>query len=178
MVDPTHVPTRKQAAELLGVTPPALTLWTREPWFPPAGRNADGSWNVPIIDQARQQANRKGSETSDAARNLKLATAAEKLKQNRITTQRQELELRERQGDLFPRAGVELFIASFLTAVGDDLDQLPAIVAKDVPTKQRKRVQSRLKDELDDLRKKWRDDLVREARERDLQMPSEHGRNE
>jgi hypothetical protein len=172
------VATQKEAARELGVTQRQLRNWMAAPWWPANGRVADG-YNVDAIRAARDAMGRKGSEQSRQAAALKLANDAEKLKQNRVKTQQVELELKQQQGDLFPRAGLELFVATFLTAVGDDLDQLPAIVAKDVPTKYRKPVQARLQQEFNDLRRKWRSDLEREARERDAAMPAtEHGRNE
>jgi hypothetical protein len=162
---------RKRAAEQLNVSPPTLLNWSRETWFPENGRNSDGTWNVAAIRTARDALGRRGSERSDQGKALKLANEAERLKQNRVKTQQLQLQLGEDQRNLFPRAGIELFVASFLTAVGDDLDQLPSIIAKDLPAKYRRKFSDRLRQELDDLRRRWRADLEREARERDVPMP-------
>lgn len=157
---------RKEAAALLGVTPPALGDWVKEPWFPADGKTPAG-WNVTAIRTARDAMGRKGSEQSDQAKRIKLAREAEKLKQDQIKTRKETLKLKEQEGELLPRRGWELFAAELLTAFTDWCDQLPDLIAAGEPKKGRKRLKQRLKAEFDLKRRELRDELERKAKELD-----------
>ena len=163
--------TQKAAAAELSITTRQLRTWQTESWFPQDARSGAG-YDVERIRAARDAMGRKGSARSDQAAALKLATDAEKLKQHRVKTQQLELQLKIRQAELFPRDGFELFFSTFMTSVGDDLDQLPSIVSKMVPTTQRKKLTTLLRQELDDMRRKWRADLEREAKDRGIALGS------
>lgn len=151
---------------MLGIADRVLGLWANESWFPADGKTA-GGWNVPAIRQARDAMSRKGSEQSDRAKQLKQGLDAEKLKKATLERKQRELNLREQEGKLLPRAGWELFAAQLLTQLGDWCDQLPNLLAADVPRKYRKKVRERAKKELDLKRRELRDELERKAKELD-----------
>ncbi|CAK9008714.1 Terminase, partial [Durusdinium trenchii] len=150
------------AAKLLGITDRQLGNWSNEPWFPADGKTADG-WDVNIIASARDAVGRKGSDDSDAATKLRLATAAERLKLTKAKAQREELALEEDRGLLIPRPAIELFASTVLTELADWCDQLPDLVAASVPRKHRRAVRDRLRDELDQRRRELRERLEREV---------------
>jgi hypothetical protein len=158
--------TRKFAAEMLGVTARQLSNWTKEPWFPEDGRTTSG-WDVPLIRVARDAMGRVGSNGSDQAKKIKLASDGEKLKQAIIKTQIEDLKLKEQERELLPRRSIELFVSSFLTSYGDWAEQLPDLVVGDLPKRHRAAFKARLKDELDRKRDEMRVDLESKMREID-----------
>jgi hypothetical protein len=83
------------------------------------------------------------------------------------------VELEAALGELIPRAAVELFASTFLTQFGDWCDQLPVLIAREVPAKFRKKVQERVRRELDAQRQTMRDELEARAREFDQQHGGE-----
>ena len=120
-----------------------------------------------IIAKARNEQGLKGSEESEAAKQLRHDLQDEKLKQARLQTQQEELKLREKEGELLPRAGWELFAATLLTELGDWRDQLPDLIAADFPRKYAPKLRARLKDELDRRCIELAKELERKARELD-----------
>lgn len=165
-------PTRRAAAAALGITEKALQLWTQEPWFPAGavGKDAKGNnrnWNVTAIRAARDAIGRKGSEVSDTAKKLKLATDNEKFQQAKIRTEQDRLALETTKGELIPRDALELFASTLLTSLGDWCEQLPDLIAAAVPKKYRKPVKDRLKQELDARRVQAAAALERAARDFD-----------
>lgn len=166
------VKSRKEAAAILGVTEKALGNWATEAWFPEdaTGRTPKGArvdWDTDKIAQAREVQQRKGSAPAEAAKRLKLATDHEKLKQAELQTRRKQIELAVEEGELVPRRAVELHFATLLTELGDWCEQLPELVAADVPAKVRPKVKARIKDELDRRRRELSAELQRQARELD-----------
>jgi hypothetical protein len=168
------VRTRKEAAQLLGVEDRTLANWSKEPWWPadatqqtPRGQRFN--WNTDRISAARDAAGRKGSETADEAKRLRLAREREKLEQDRIATQHEQLKFDAAAGKVIPRAAEELFASTLLTELGDWCDQVPALIANTLPKQYRKKLSDRLKQELDDRRIALRETLVARARELDKQ---------
>lgn len=163
------VSTRNEAAKLLGVTPRQLGTWCHEPWFPADAKSKQG-WDVEKIRKARDAAGRKGSDISDEARRLTLEEKREKVERLRIHRERDQLKLERERGRLIPRAGVELFASTILTELADWCDQLPDVIGNTVPTKIRKTLKARIRDELDKRRTNLREQLEREAKNLDSQQ--------
>ncbi|GEM_PF-1887540 len=162
------IPTRELAARFLGVTGQALALWTKENWFDPAWKTRvgpDDCYNIVAIRAARDAMGRKGSEQSETTKRLKLDLDREKLKQSEIATGEKQLGLRQREGDVIERRAVELHFATLLTALSDWCDQIPELIAADVPRRHAPRIKKRLQGELDRRRHRLRNDLEREARQ-------------
>ncbi len=170
------VPTRKQAAALLGITERALADWVKEPWFPRAAVGQDGrgnnrNWDVAAIRRARDVAGRKGSDPQleIATRRAKAMKAVEDAKKAQIENDLRRLKLNREQGELVPRQALELFSATVLTSLSDWCEQLPDIIAGELPQKHRKRIHGRLKEECDHRRRQMALDLEQHAREYDRQ---------
>lgn len=160
------VRSRKDAAAALGVTPRQLGNWTHEPWFPAEGRRS-GGWNVTAIAAARDQAGKKGSDVSEVAIRLRLAREAADVGIKEARAERERLALDRDRGAVIPRPAIELFAATLLTEIADWCEQVPDIVANSVPTKYRKAIRQRLREELDRRRRATRDRLEREAKHLD-----------
>lgn len=178
MPDDGIVATRKEAARLLGVTERQLGSWVHEPWFPAGAVGADArgnnrDWNVRAIRAARDAMGRKGSDLADTAQKLKLKTDHEKLKQAQIKTQAEELKLRQQQGELIRRDALELFASTLLTSLGDWCDQLPDLIAAEVPRKYRTALKERLRTELDARRTAAAAELATAARDFDNRQQTE-----
>lgn len=161
--------TQAEAAQALGITARQLQNWMKEPWFPPGGQTGSG-YDVGRIQAARDAEGLKGSEETRVRSKLRDAQAAEKLRQTRIRTQREELALHAQRGELIPRAALELFASSFLTEFGDWCDQLPGQIVRLVPASAAKTVRQKLTQLLNQRRVTMRDTLAAKAREFD-----EHG---
>ena len=172
MSEPVIIRQRKDAAKLLDISDRGLGLWAAQPWFPAAGRTAEG-WNVTAIREAREIHGRKGSEESDTAKRVRLGIDAEKLKQARIRTRKEDLNLLEQEKELLPRRGWELFASTLLTELGDWCDQIPDLIAADAPLEHQVKLRARLKDELDRRRRDLAHELERKARELDQETTSE-----
>jgi DNA-binding transcriptional MerR regulator len=157
------IATQKDAASALGITTRQLRTWASEDWFPPAGRTAAG-WDVEAIKAARDREGRKGSEQSEDRQQIRALREQEGLERDRIRTTRERLALQSDQGELIPRAAVELFASTFLTIFGQWCDQLPVMIARDVPAKFRARIRDRLSRELEAQRQSMRDELEARAR--------------
>lgn len=164
------VRSRKEAAEILGIVPRVLGDWARAPWFPEGAteRDAKGkrfNWNTEVIAHARDAMGRKGSTSAEESHRVKLLTDEEKLERQKIARRHEELELAEKEGELVPRRAVELHFATLLTELGDWCEQLPDLIAGDVPAKIRPKLKARIKDELDRRRRELSAELQRQARE-------------
>ena len=157
---------RKEAARILGITARVLGDWAKEAWFPADARTAAG-WDTDKIAEAREVQHRKGSVPAEAAKRLKLATDHEKLKQAELQTKRKQIELAVEEGELVPRRAVELHFATLLTELGDKCEQLPELIAGDVPAKLRPKLKARLREELERWRRELAAELKRQAQELD-----------
>jgi hypothetical protein len=145
-----------EAALRLGVTPRTLRDWRQLDGFPDCTRGYD----LEAIQRWRQAHERKGSEAADAARKLKLAITAEKLRQMQLRTRREQLDLELKEGTLLPRKAVEQSVAVLLSALGDWCDQLPDLIAAICPNQRTAaKVRARLQQELDRRRAQLADDL-------------------
>jgi len=151
---------QKEAAELLGVSSRTLRDWQAardENGFP----DCSSGYETEAINAWRRDNQRKGSETSEAAKNIKLGTAAEKMKQARFDTRLKEMEVGKEEGTLLPRKAVEQSAAVILSSLGDWCEQLPDLIAQICPNKKSaEKVRTRLKSELDRRREQMADDLV------------------
>ena len=149
------------AARRLGVTDRQLRNWLREPGFPGISRGYD----LAAIRAWIEERGRKGSDQDGASKRIRLARDAERLQIEQCRRQQAELDLRERQRELLPRRGWELFAATLLTQLGDWCDQLPDLVGGVCPKQHRRRIADRLRQELDARRVSLRAALERQARE-------------
>jgi hypothetical protein len=132
---------RKEAAALLGLTPQQLGTWAKELWFPEQGKTPDG-WNVPVIREARDAYGKKGSEQSEEAKRIKLALQTEKLRQEKIKSERAEREERLAEGSLIPRDEYELAMIEQITMARDQILTLPKLLARIVPQRYHKKLLS------------------------------------
>lgn len=161
---PSRVKTQRAAASKLNIDERQLRRWMKETWFPADGKSADG-FDVGSIAAARDAMGRKGSAEAKAARDLKLQTDRERLKQAELKTKAAQLQLRQTEGELIERDAVELHFALMLTQLGDWCDQLPELIAADVPKSHRAKIRNRLKSELDRRRRELQSELKRAAAE-------------
>lgn len=159
-----RVPSQKNAAQQLGVTDRLLRDWQNEAWWHPAFRTSAG-YDVAAIRAARDAMGRKGSEQSDAAKQIKLLTDREKLEQAKLETERKRRQERVDEGELLPRQALEIFAATLLTELGDWCDQLGGLVSAELPKKYRAKTAARIKAELDRRRRHVRAELERKAKE-------------
>lgn len=143
------------AAEQLGITTRTLRDWMRLPGFP----DCSGGYNVGSIRQWQESNARKGSEPEDAYRKIKLATAAEKLKQAQIETRDSQLRLEAKEKTLLPRQAIERSAAVILSGLVDTCEQLPDLVAALVSKSEQAKVREFIKRELTELRVRIAADL-------------------
>jgi len=133
--------TRKEAAKALGVTPQALFNWWKDQpaWFPLDAVQTDRSgraidWDLPRIQAAyaakNGQTNSGGNGDLTAIQRVELATKAEKLKQQRLTTQRMEREEQIRQGNILDREEWTLFARESIVICRDQIAALPKLLAR------------------------------------------------
>ncbi len=138
------VPTRKLAALLLGVTPPALSLWTKQDWFDPAWKTkvgADDCYNIVAIHKAVAEQGRKGSPQSELSQQIRNETNQEKLDINRREREERQIQLDERRGNILPHNEYTFAIRQTVIVARDHLMAIPKQLARLVTTiKERKRV--------------------------------------
>lgn len=137
-----------EAAESLDVSARTLRDWSRLPGFPDSSRGYD----IAAIQQWRQENERKGSESDSATKKLKLALLAEKVKQASVDTKLANLKLETAEGTLIPRKGVEQTAQIILSSLSEWCDQLPDLIAAQLPKKYQAAVAKDLKRELDKRR--------------------------
>lgn len=151
----TIVHLQKTAAEYLGVTATALRKWEREPGFP----DTSNGYNIDAIREWIQRRSKKGSEQSELSHSLSIALKGEKLKQARLDTKKKELELAARESQLIPRKAVELSFCAVISGLHDLCEQLPDIIAAQLPQKHKQHLAQLLKRELEDMRNRIASDL-------------------
>jgi transposase-like protein len=152
-----HVAEQKEAARRLGITPRALRDWAKEPGFP----DWSAGYDLQAIRRWRDQHGRKGSDDDGTSRKLKLAIAAEKLRQAKLETRKRELDLQTKEGQLLPRQAVETFASTLLSALADWCEQLPDLIAGELPKKHGAKIAARLTRELHQCREQLAEDLKR-----------------
>lgn len=171
---------RKDAAAQLGVTPQALTLWAKEPWFPPDAVHTDArgrkvAWNVAAIRAARAALGRGSDDAGridQITQQARAKKAVEDAKKAELENDRRRLALDEKRGRLVPRAALELFASTLLTGLGDKAEQFPDLAAAQLPRKHRRKLKDWIKQEFDAWRKQLAADLERAAREYDANQQS------
>lgn len=147
---------QNEAALRLGISPRTLRDWRQLPGFP----DCTAGYDLEAIHAWRREYERKGAESHETARKLKLGIAAEKLRQMQIRTRREQLELELKEGTLLPRKAVEQTVAVILSSLADWCDQLPDLIAPICPNRRSaERIRERLKAELDARREQLAEDL-------------------
>jgi hypothetical protein len=122
------VPTRKLAALLLGVTPPALSLWTKQDWFDPAWKTkvgADDCYNIVAIHKAVAEQGRKGSPQSDLSQQIRTETNQEKRDIIRREREERQIQRDERRGNILPRDEYTFAIRETIIVARDHLMAIP-----------------------------------------------------
>jgi len=76
-----------------------------------------------------------------------------------LEVQRRKVQLDRLQETLVDRAAVELFCSTCLTHLGDWCDQLPQLVAAELPKSHRAKIANRIRRELDQRREQLSSDL-------------------
>ena len=153
---------RNAAAAELGITPPALRGWMKEPGFP----DCSGKRGHPIekILAWRDARGRKGSAEKSSFNELKLSRELEQLEHDKIKTQRELINLDLQRGELYPRPAVELVLSTFFTLYADGCEQiintLPATAA--VPKKHQSGLRRQLRTEVENLSKQLRESIAAE----------------
>lgn len=120
---------QKDAAARLGITPTALRQWSKLPGFP----DTSAGWDIAAIQQWRQQEDRKGSQQSDQTAQIRLATAAQKLRQEKVKAEQLERKNEQEKGNILPRDEWELFAAELITVARDRLQTIPQSLCRLVP---------------------------------------------
>lgn len=136
------------AAKSLGITPRSLREWEKEPDFPDCSRG----YNTEAIQQWRQENDRKGSEVDSTKKRIQIGILAEKMKQAAIKTKMDTLAMEAAEGKLIPRKGVEQTAQIILSSLSEWCDQLPDLIAAQLPKKYQAAVAKDLKRELDKRR--------------------------
>ena len=148
---------RKDAADLLGITPRQLGEWKHEDGFP----DCSNGYDVDAIAKWREERNRKGSAKSEVDQQLRRAMLVEKLKREKQKNYLDKLAIDEAEGQLLKREFVERFIAGLLSGLGDWCEQLPGLMEAELPAKYGKKLRARLESELRRMRDQMADDLKR-----------------
>lgn len=139
--------TRKEAAEVLGITAEALRLWTKEAWFPGDAterdpRNRRFNWDTDKIAAARDAQGRKGSDLDELDREIQRATRQAKLRKLESEARERERKEAEAAGNILPRDEYEAFLAECIVVARDRLLALPKTLARLVTGPTRKKVQT------------------------------------
>lgn len=151
------IQTRKDAADLLGITARQLGDWKHEDGFP----DCTNGYDIDAITKWREERNRKGSAKSEIDQQLRRALLAEKLKREKQKNYLDKLAIEEAEGQLLKREFVERFIAGLLSGLGDWCEQLPGLMEAELPVKYGKKLRARLESELRRMRDQMADDLKR-----------------
>ena len=114
---------QKDLAEELGVTPRAIRDWRQEPYWPSDQPGEDGLYDLDVVRDYQEQLGKKGSDDSELARDVKIAREKEKLKQDRIKTEIEELKLKEQQRELLQRRSQELHFAVIFSHLGGAINE-------------------------------------------------------
>jgi len=157
---------RKQAATALGITDRQLGNWSKEDWFPAAGRSGD-QWHVSAIRRARDEQGRKGSPQNSRREEIRDKREQAKLAKELAEARLKGLAVKSREGELMPRSALELFGSTLLTELGDVLEQLPDLAGKQVSEEFRETIRAYLRKELNNARDGIRRKLENAARELD-----------
>ena len=148
---------RKDAADLLGITPRQLGEWKHEDGFP----DCSNGYDIDAIAKWREERNRKGSGKSEIDQQLRRALLAEKLKREKQKNYLDKLAIDEAEKRVIPREVIETFIAGLLSGLGDWCEQLPGLMEAELPVKQGKKLRARLETELRRMREQMVEDLKR-----------------
>lgn len=157
---------RREAAKQLGITDRTLGNWANEPDFPPQARTGR-SWNVDVISVWRDSRGRKGAEDGDELKAVRLQREKAKLAAEVRQAKILELKLKKLEGEVVPRAAVELFAASILTELADLFDQFPELTGRHSCTKCRPRLIKQIRKDLDRIRGDMRGRLEESSKELD-----------
>lgn len=131
--------TRREAAQALGVTDQALSHWWKNSaWFPKNAVKTDGrgravDWDIEMIRAAHPSRSGKesnGDELSQNYKRLRIATAAEKLKQEQIKTRAMQLNENVEQGNILTRDEMTQFVVEVIGVARDQFKTLPRQLAR------------------------------------------------
>jgi hypothetical protein len=145
------------AAALLGVTTRTLRDWSTEDGFP----TNPGGYDITAINNWREDNQRKGASLAEKVRAIKAGIQSEKLRQMKLDTAKRQLEQDVREEKLLPRESWEQFAALLLSGLADWCEQLPDLIAAEVPKKDQPRIRKRMQNELNSMRSHLADELRR-----------------
>lgn len=94
------VATRPEAAAILEVTEKSIGNWKKEPGFP---HRDDGQYDTDAIAAWRAETKSTSERAGTQAAEVRLHTAAEKLRIARIDRESKEIDLELKRGELMPR---------------------------------------------------------------------------
>jgi len=125
------VPTRKEAAEILGVTARAIGYWKQMPGFP----DCDDGYNLDAIRDWRTATLNSPDEGTGDAKTLKLGISAAKLRQEHVKADRLERQNAVELGEIVDRHNWEIACIELVTVCRDSLLHLPRSLCAIVPKK-------------------------------------------
>ena len=128
---------QKVAAEQLDITPRALREWMKEPGFP----DASNGYDVAAVRRWRNERSKKGSDAGEQAKNLKLATAAQKLRIEKARADAAERAEETAKGNILPRDEFDTAVFEMLSLARDRLLGLPKSLCKLLPKSLHRKVQ-------------------------------------
>ena len=125
------VPTRKEAAEILGVTERSIGYWKQMPGFP----DCDDGYNLDAIRDWRAATLNSPDEDADNVKAIKRQISAEKLRQEHVKAERLERQNAVELGEIVDRHDWEIGCVELVTVCRDSLLHLPRSLCSIVPKK-------------------------------------------
>lgn len=133
-----RIQSRKEVAELFGVTERAVAYWQQEAWWQPEFRTEEG-YDCDAIREARRSTPRAGTGELQEAR-AKIRVAREKIDLDIRQAEFRERQRKEQQqlGKLLPADVYAEFLRELLGLIRRGLEELPYKTSQEVPPRVRK----------------------------------------